>query len=415
MDRLPQPLLIALPHIINGAFVFALGACVGSFVNVVAIRLPMGMGLVHPPSRCVTCGRRLGWRENIPVVGWLLVRGRCWSCGSRVSVAYPAVELLMGALWAALYVLLFCASPRGWWGSGGAAWFQSTGMLAAAPAFLAICALASSLVAATISDLRTFLIPIQVTAWPTAIGIAAWTLQPMLGPAGEPAQVLWRERWPIPLPDWTWTGAAIGAAAGLAASNALLLLGRIRPSFHDYHLYIREGSPFADYPHARREILRECAFAAPAAAGAVAGALAARMVADASAPPPLVLASAAGSVLGYLAGAGIVWIVRALGTLAKGVEAMGMGDVHLMGAAGAVLGWVDPVVAFFCAPFIGLAWVAWCALSSRLSGGGVRREIPYGPHLALATMLLVLLRPAFIDAGKVIFPAWLDAGSGASP
>lgn len=321
----------------------------------------------------------------------------------------------MGALWALLYVLLFCADPRGWWGSAGAAWFQSTGILASAPAFLALCTLVSSLVAATLSDLRTFLIPIQVTGWATAAGIAAWTIQPLLGPASEPTQVLWRERWPIPLPGWAWTGAALGAAAGLSVSNALLLMGRIRPSFHDYQLYVREGSPFADYPHARREIMRECAFMAPAAAGALLGAAAARAAAEVGSQPPLILASLAGALLGYLAGAGIVWLVRAAGTLAKGIEAMGMGDVHLMGAAGAVLGWIDPIVAFFCAPFIGLSWVAWRALSARIAGRQVGREIPYGPHLALATILLVLLRPAFIDAGRVIFPAWMGDGAGASP
>jgi leader peptidase (prepilin peptidase)/N-methyltransferase len=282
------------------------------------------------------------------------------------------------------------------------------------PAFLAVCALIAALVAATLSDLRTYLIPIQVTAWPTAIGCAAWVMQATLGPTSVPAHALWRERWPLPLPDWTLVGLAAGAVAGLALSNILLRVGKILPSFHDYHEYQDADSPFADYPHARREIWREIRFVLPAAAGSVAGALAAHFIVtpagSAAALPPLPLATAAASAIGYLVGAGLVWIVRVLGTLAKGVEAMGMGDVHLMGAAGAVLGWIDPTVAFFVAPFIGLGWIAASAVTGRMRGGG-RREIPYGPHLAIAVLLVVFLRPVVADAGRVLFPAWFDTAA----
>jgi leader peptidase (prepilin peptidase)/N-methyltransferase len=412
MDWLPPTVLIALPHAIYALFIFAIGACVGSFINVVAIRLPMGMGLVQPPSRCPTCGRRLRWHENIPIVGWIAVRGKCRSCGVRVSAGYPAVEALVGALCAGLYLILFAVDPAGRWGGTWPAWFQSTGFMASLPAFAALCALVAALVAATLTDLRTYLIPIQVTAWPTAIGLCAWAIQASLGPSSEPARAAWRARWPVPLPDWTWIGVAIGAAAGLLVSNILLRAGKILPSFHDYHEYQTGDSPFADYPHARREILRELRFVVPAVAGAAAGAVAGMLIAGAgetvqSQPPPLPLAAAGASVLGYLAGAGIVWIVRVLGTLAKGVEAMGMGDVHLMGAAGAVLGWIDPVVAFLVAPFIGLSWIAGVAIAGRMRGGS-RREIPYGPHLAVAVLALVLLRPVAVDAGRLLFPAWME-------
>ena len=63
-------------HLPVAVFVFALGAIVGSFVNVVIYRLPIGMSVISPPSRCPTCGAKLSWIENFPILGWVLGRGR---------------------------------------------------------------------------------------------------------------------------------------------------------------------------------------------------------------------------------------------------------------------------------------------------------------------------------------------------
>jgi len=100
--------------------VAALGLCVGSFLNVVIYRLPLMMeaewraecasiegreappretfNLVKPPSRCPSCGARVRPWQNIPVVSWLLLRGKCAGCGTRISARYPFVEILGGAL-----------------------------------------------------------------------------------------------------------------------------------------------------------------------------------------------------------------------------------------------------------------------------------------------------------------------------
>ena len=84
-----------------------LGACVGSFLNVVAWRLPRQESVVHPRSHCPHCGSRLRWFENIPVLSWLLLRGRCGHCSAPISLRYPAVELLV----AGLLVAAALASP----------------------------------------------------------------------------------------------------------------------------------------------------------------------------------------------------------------------------------------------------------------------------------------------------------------
>ncbi len=78
--------------------VFIFGACIGSFLNVVVYRLPAGLSLLHPPSRCPSCLHPLGKTENVPVLGWLWLKGKCRWCHSPVSPRYPLVEALTGFL-----------------------------------------------------------------------------------------------------------------------------------------------------------------------------------------------------------------------------------------------------------------------------------------------------------------------------
>jgi leader peptidase (prepilin peptidase)/N-methyltransferase len=78
------------------------GALVGSFLNVVAHRVPLGESIVSPGSRCPGCGAPVKPYDNIPVVSWLLLRGRCRNCGTRISPRYPLVELLTAAVFAAV-------------------------------------------------------------------------------------------------------------------------------------------------------------------------------------------------------------------------------------------------------------------------------------------------------------------------
>jgi len=93
---------------VNAAFpwffatmVTILGACVGSFLNVVIYRVPAGRSVVHPGSTCA-CGRPIAWYDNLPILSWFLLRGRARCCGARFSFRYPAVEMLVAFLfWAA--------------------------------------------------------------------------------------------------------------------------------------------------------------------------------------------------------------------------------------------------------------------------------------------------------------------------
>jgi leader peptidase (prepilin peptidase)/N-methyltransferase len=83
-----------------------LGLVIGSFLNVVVWRVPRGESVVTPPSACPRCQTRIRARDNVPVLSWLLLRGRCRDCGEAISPRYPLVELGTGALFAVLAVVL---------------------------------------------------------------------------------------------------------------------------------------------------------------------------------------------------------------------------------------------------------------------------------------------------------------------
>lgn len=91
-------MIVAAPVIIIGV----LGAAVGSFLNVVIHRVPLGESVVAPASRCSACGRAIKPYDNVPVLSWVALRGHCRGCGVRISPRYPAVELLTGLVFAAV-------------------------------------------------------------------------------------------------------------------------------------------------------------------------------------------------------------------------------------------------------------------------------------------------------------------------
>jgi leader peptidase (prepilin peptidase)/N-methyltransferase len=152
-------------------FVFVLaafGLLVGSFLNVCIYRVPRGESIVWPASRCTDCGRNLAWYENVPVVSWLLLRGRCRTCGAAISSMYPLVELVTAVLFAA-----------------SAALYGPSGLLAVRLAF------GCALIVLFAIDLRLRVLPNVITLPGIAVGLAAsWFLPP------------------------GWLSSLIGAAAG---------------------------------------------------------------------------------------------------------------------------------------------------------------------------------------------------------
>jgi len=131
------------------ALVTIVGLCVGSFCNVLIFRIPRGEEFVKTPSHCMTCGHRLHWYENIPLVSWLAQGGKCRGCGVKLSVQYPLVEAANGLLW--LVVAVQC---YGDWITMGL-----------------YCILMSMLLVLAVIDWRTFTIPNGINFVIFALGV----------------------------------------------------------------------------------------------------------------------------------------------------------------------------------------------------------------------------------------------------
>lgn len=150
------------------------GLALGSFLNVVAARVPRKTSIVSPASACMDCGTPIAWRDNIPLASWVLLRGRCRHCGTRISPLYPAVELVTALLIAA------CVLD-----------FGLSGRMVVAALFCAV------LVAVTATDLTHRIIPNRIVV-PAAVVILA--AQTALEPSPE------------------WALAALGASGFLFAA-----------------------------------------------------------------------------------------------------------------------------------------------------------------------------------------------------
>src|SRR5947209_4531354 len=90
-----------LPDWFTTIFSLMLGLIIGSFLNVVIARVPLKLSIVKPGSRCPGCRKPIAWHDNIPVLSWLLLRGKCRNCGAGISVRYPVIELMTALLFLA--------------------------------------------------------------------------------------------------------------------------------------------------------------------------------------------------------------------------------------------------------------------------------------------------------------------------
>lgn len=437
-------------------FVALLGACVGSFLNVVIYRLPRDLSPSAPArSFCPACECRIEWYDNIPVVSWLVLSGRCRRCGSRISVTYPVVELLSAVATVVLFDALFLSRLRAGIGPVADDW----------PIGVACAVLVWGLIAASAIDIEHYSIDLRITWLVVGVGVAMHTLwasgerqfypRPWDGTAlaGVCAVVglvvVWVLRRPKyraeatatvetandaaapvrpggggprrdPAPgvgQWIAVVAGVAILVGLVAGGAVeAATGRVGADFGmrallsvvlGFAAIVGAGMTWRQADQeiveaieqerhdVRRRMLGELAMLGPAIALAVVAAVLMGWSAGVGrwwsgaldwAPvgswqPVLGVCT---SLSGFAAAGAIGWGVRILFTLALGKEAFGMGDVHLMAAAGAVVGWPTVLIGFFLASPLALAGVLILLVRKR------SRAIPFGPWLSLGVWIAAL-------------------------
>ncbi len=368
---------MAVPDWIWFVFIFAFGCCIGSFLNVVIYRLPRDKSLITPPSACPACGKHIRFYDNIPLVSWLLLGRKCRYCKALVSPRYFVIELLTGLLFLGLFILYFRTDLR----TGTPSFLQGGWFI-----YLLHIILLAAFIAASAIDLELWVIPLSICWFATAVGLLGSALGGyIIGPDKVSGHAL------LPTASAGTASLAAGAAIGLAISWVLLATGLIKRSYESADSQNSPDKPEElteqQFNH-RLEVCREIIFLLPIIICSVAAYWISRKSSviqslDFSQHP--VIAGLLGSLWGYFVGCGIVWATRILGTLAFGKEAMGLGDVHLMGAAGAVIGPIFVVVAFFIAPFFGLAWAGSQMFFKKT------RQIPYGPFLSLGILAVMIL------------------------
>lgn len=340
-------------------FVFATaGACVGSFLNVVIYRLPRGMSVARPRrSFCPSCRRQIAAIHNIPVVSWIVLSGRCASCGAAIPIRYFLVEVATAALFAALAFsrLSVGAEP-------GLLQFAS----------LAVeCLLAALIVAITVIDFQRALIPDPLTVpWLPLVVIAVFFDPSLLrgrlflGAEGEPVSGL------------------AAALMGIAAFSYPAL-------FLDFLLRRREQTPQGEEPKSAlpdddeefslaletRWLLPRVLLPALIGAGLFWSLFAGDTVAHPGA------AAAIASAAGIGAGLVVVYTIRFVFIALFRKEAMGLGDAKFLALAGGVLGAEGTIVVFVLA----------CALGAVPALGSLMRRLPLATAVLVASALLPML------------------------
>jgi len=263
---------------ISAFFFFLIGTAVGSFINVLIWRLPREESIISPGSHCPVCNEKIKIYHNIPILSYLILRGRCKNCKAKISIRYPMVEALMGLAYLAVYLLF---NPIHY--------IQIIGMILMFPLFFAISWI----------DIEHWVIPDELTI---SVGVIGIILTLATGAAGV---------------------ASIGFTGLVITSLKALLNG----------------------------------------------------------------------LLGAALGAFIFWIISIFGKKAFHKDAMGDGDIFLIGAIGFLVGWQGILMVIFISSLLGAIGGAITVLVRKSLKKNDKENIstiPFGPFIVLATLVVMI-------------------------
>ena len=349
---------------------FVLGCIAGSFLNVCIHRLPLGMSIVTPKSHCPHCKYSIPLYLNIPLVTWLVLRGRCKNCGAPISLRYFVVELLTGVAFLGCWLAFGNASHP----------------LQSMPVALVYAIFLAGLIVATFIDFEHFIIPDEITLGGMAVGFTASFFLPAL----QGATTL----------NGGMRRSFIGAIVGAATIYAILRLGKwlfgrqrvklpmeTKIIFTDTSVRLPDKEiPYEELFYRRSDVI----------------VLHARTVelVDRGYQDVLVRLSPSALEIGEekMNPDDVPCMEAVSMEIVLPREAMGLGDVKFMGAIGAFLGWQGVMFSLMLSSLIGaVVGVTLIALRRREWSS----RMPYGPYIALAAAI-------WIFGGKKLVP-WLFA------
>jgi leader peptidase (prepilin peptidase)/N-methyltransferase len=276
---------LSLQGIVIQLFVFGFGLIIGSFLNVCIYRIPEKISLMWPGSKCINCDKPIVWYDNIPVLSYLLLMGKCRHCKDKISMVYPIIELMTGFIFLLLFHSVLVISGD---------------LICVYIFYLVFCCL---LIVGSVVDLGLYIIPNKIT----------------------------------------YTGLILAPIACLICTG-----------FHN----LNDG--FGYFDNSVNQWI-----------------------------PPFLA-----TLIGIVISGGMIFMCGIIGKLVFRKDAMGFGDVKLMGVIGGFLGWKLAVATFFLAPFFGLMF----GLPRLITKRGTM--IPYGPFLSIAAFICLLFKEfttKFID------------------
>lgn len=354
---------------------FTFGSMVGSFLNVCVHRMPIGLSVVTPPSHCPHCKYSIPWFLNMPLVTWLVLRGKCRNCSAPISVRYFLVELLTG------FMFLGC-----WLAYG-----QTSAWLA-----LTYSILIAAMIVATFIDFEHFIIPDEITIGGTILGLILSLFFPLLH--GETSMAA------------SFLKSAAGAAVGWGIVYAIVRLGKLmfgkqrlelpvstKIIFSETAVHLPDDDiPFEELFYRQSdeivmqaqtlELIDRCYTDVKVRLSPKK----LRIGAEEFDPETVHQMEAVASEI----------------TLPR--EAMGFGDVKFMAAIGAFLGWQATIFALFASSFIGAA----VGLTGAALVGRERfARIPYGPYIAAAAVIWIFLPTEIRDQARDMISMFNPFGS----
>lgn len=344
---------------------FAFGCMVGSFLNVCIHRMPRGMSVVKPPSHCPHCNYSIPWYLNVPLITWLILRGRCANCRAPIAARYFMVELLTGVAFLAAWLAVGSRSPA---------------------VALVYCLVLAGLIAATFIDFEHYIIPDEITIGGMVAGVLLSLLVPALHRTTLPAEAMLQ----------SVLGLAVGAGIVYGVVRVgKMLFGRqnidlppgTRVVFTETGVVLPDQEiPFEELFYRKSDVIELDAKSVELIDRCYC-AVKVRLL-----PEKLFIG---GEEVNPETVAQMEVVTDKI-TLPR--EAMGFGDVKFMGAIGAFLGWQAALFSLMASSIIGAAVGLLLILLRRQEWSS---KLPYGPYIALAAVI-------WMFTGRELLAWWMS-------